>query len=104
MSHREDEAERLRYQIENEAQIDDRGCLRWTRSGNPVPPWTWEDAYGEPMPARYRAEYDRVTAEFLEEYRANDAPPSDEEMFEMRAAFGEGETVVNVITGRKTRL
>jgi hypothetical protein len=29
---------------------------------------------------------------------------SDEEMFEMRAAFGEGATVVNAITGQETKL
>lgn len=29
---------------------------------------------------------------------------SEEELFEMRAAFGAGSTVVNAITGRKTRL
>lgn len=46
------------------------------------------------------------TAAFCAEYRkamANHVP-SDEEMFEMRAAFGEGETVVNVITGQRIRL
>jgi len=30
--------------------------------------------------------------------------PTGEELFEMRAAFGEGETVINVITGKKTKL
>jgi len=31
-------------------------------------------------------------------------PYSDEEMFEMRAAFGEGATVVNILTGEKVKL
>jgi hypothetical protein len=30
--------------------------------------------------------------------------PSSEELFEMRAAFGEGAEVVNVLTGRRTTL
>jgi len=47
---------------------------------------------------------DAETAAFVAEYRANYKGPSAEELFEMRAAFGAGETVVNVITGRKIRL
>lgn len=43
------------------------------------------------------------TSEFLKEYceRMKDHVPSAEERYEMRAAFGEGQTVVNVITGKK---
>jgi hypothetical protein len=46
------------------------------------------------------------TDRFLEEYRARMANhvPSGEELYEMRAAFGPGETVVNVITGQVTKL
>lgn len=42
----------------------------------------------------------------LEDYRERmkNHVYSAEEMFEMRAAFGEGETVVNVITGEKIQL
>lgn len=41
---------------------------------------------------------------FLESYRKNQpATPSPEEEFEMRAAFGPGAEVVDVITGRKWR-
>lgn len=41
---------------------------------------------------------------FLENYRRNAQPVSAEERAEMRAAFGIGTTVVNVITGQRTRL
>jgi hypothetical protein len=41
---------------------------------------------------------------FFAEYRKNQRPLSGEELFEMRAAFGPGETVVDVISGRKTKL
>lgn len=53
--------------------------------------------------AQARAE---ETAAFLEKYREaqKGREVSDEERFEMRAAFGEGAEVVNVITGRRTRL
>jgi len=41
---------------------------------------------------------------FLSEYRkANTGPVSAEQRAEMRAAFGPGQTVVNIITGRRTR-
>lgn len=39
------------------------------------------------------------TRKFLENYRANYRGPSEEEMFEARAAFGAGAEVVNVFTG-----
>ena len=41
---------------------------------------------------------------FLENYRRNYKGPGEEEKTEMRAAFGTGTTVVNVITGKRTRL
>ena len=42
---------------------------------------------------------------FLTEYRAQQADEvNDEQYAEMQAAFGSGEVVVNVITGRRTQL
>ena len=41
---------------------------------------------------------------FLENYRRNYKGPSEEERAEMRAAFGTGATVVNVISGERIRL
>ncbi len=40
----------------------------------------------------------------LMEYRNNKLPYSAEDVAEMRAAFGAGETVVDVVTGKKIRL
>jgi len=40
----------------------------------------------------------------LESYRAARKAPSAEELAEMRAAFGEGSTVVDVLTGEKIQL
>jgi hypothetical protein len=48
-----------------------------------------------------RAEEDRIA---LEQYRKNRRAPSEEELFEMRAAFGAGATVVDVLTGREYTL
>ena len=40
----------------------------------------------------------------LAEYRRNARPASAEERNEMRAAFGEGQTVVNILTGERYSL
>lgn len=44
------------------------------------------------------------TAKAIEEYRRNARPATEEELSEMRAAFGEGETVVDILTGKTYRL
>jgi len=44
---------------------------------------------------------ERQTHEFLARYRATGAEPTDEERFEMRAAFGEGVTVIDILSGRE---
>lgn len=46
---------------------------------------------------------DEYTDRMLADYAANYTGPSDEERFEARAAFGEGQEIVNVITGHKWR-
>ena len=43
-------------------------------------------------------------AKSLEEYRRNARPATEEELDEMRAAFGRGKTVVNIITGQEYHL
>lgn len=48
------------------------------------------------------AERAREMRAFLAEYRRLQSPtPSAEEQFEMRAAFGPGETVIDVLSGRR---
>ena len=44
------------------------------------------------------------TMKAIEAYRANYTGPSKEELFEMRAAYGRGTTVVDVLTGKKIKL
>ena len=51
-----------------------------------------------------RAARDEETAKVIEAYKASYTGPSEEEMFEMRAAFGTGTTVVDIFTGKKIRL
>ena len=43
-------------------------------------------------------------ATFLEDYRKSYTGPKEEEKAEMRATFGTGITVVNILTGKKTTL
>ena len=47
---------------------------------------------------------DEETAKVIEAYRASCTGPREEEMFEMRAAFGTGTTVVDIFTGKKIKL
>ena len=51
-----------------------------------------------------RKECEKEALAAIEAYRANYTGPSEEELFEMRAAYGKGTTVVDVITGRKIKL
>lgn len=46
----------------------------------------------------------KETERTLADYRANSRGCSSEEKAEMRAAFGSGETVVNILTGERIRL
>jgi hypothetical protein len=59
--------------------------------------------YGADVPPRQVEMYDISTDAFMKEYieQMKDHVPSAEERYELRAAFGEGETVVNVTTGQK---
>lgn len=51
-----------------------------------------------------RAARDEETANVIEAYKASYTGPREEEMFEMRAAFGTGTTVVDIFTGKKIKL
>jgi hypothetical protein len=89
-----------------EAYTDDGLVWRWV-SNNSVCPLDAAQQYGIPVNEAAQIETrDRENRAFLEEYRQRMAKhvPSDEEMYEMRAAFGPGAKVVNVVTGRITQL
>ena len=51
-----------------------------------------------------RAARDEETAKVIEAYRASCTGPSEEDLFEMRAAYGTGTTVVDIFTGKKIKL
>jgi|HigsolmetaAR204D_1030405.scaffolds.fasta_scaffold02517_1 hypothetical protein len=102
------EAERLRQAFDTNAYVVN-GVVRW-RSSDRVPPRDvlefWRHV-GKPFNFQKSLDVaDRETKAFLREYRRRNAnrPISPEERFEMEAAFGKGARVVDVITGRVTRL
>ena len=51
-----------------------------------------------------RVARDEETANVIEAYKASYTGPSEEDLFEMRAAFGTGTTVVDIFTGKKIKL
>jgi len=93
-----------------DAQVDDRGVVTWKSNGS-VPPADCREQWariGMPFDAEAsEAERDRQVDETVRRYRearANRTPEQRaEEAFEMRAAFGPGETVVDVFTGERFR-
>lgn len=90
-----------------DAYMDEYGVYRW-KSNNHVPfddmLQTWTD--DEFTLNACREARDKDNAEFIAEYKESmkDHEPDGEELFEMRAAFGEDVEVVNVFTGKVTKL
>lgn len=89
------------------ATVDADGVVTWDSNGQ-VPPadilalWDSQD-----LPFDYEASVaarDAQVAESIKQYRANYQPPTGEQLAEMRAAFGPGGTVVDVISGHRIQL
>lgn len=105
------EQARLQEKIKTQTYEKD-GALFWSvaRTWNPpqerpVPMDVFKDA-GVEAPAGQKAVVSAHEAANIAAYRKamENHVPSAEEMFEMRAAFGPGATVVNVLTGKRTKL
>lgn len=95
-----------RERLQENAYVDDDGVLRWKSKDNPVPVSVLErDLFLEVSDVQKRAD-DEDLERTLAEYREAEANReyTDEDLFEMRAAFGEGTSVVNVITGERIQL
>ena len=96
-------------QINGEIFFGADGVVRWTSNNRVMlkdcreilSHTVYRDLYSEDAS---RAAEEAETAAFLESYRKSYKGPSEEEKAEMRAAFGTGSTVVNVITGERIRL
>jgi len=87
------------------ATVDEHGIVRWESNGR-IPPTDCLEQWGN-----LTLDFDYVgsvlagkeeTRAALAAYRANPPELSDEARFEMRAAFGMGTTVIDIITGRRT--
>ena len=103
----EEEVRKAVAQAETQATVDADGAIRWESNGR----YLMDDFCEKLEYAGYAfsreataAKRDAQNAESLAEYRRNDKGFSREELAEAREAFGEGTTVVNVLTGKKTKL
>ena len=96
-------------QINGEIFFGADGVVRWTSNNRVMPRdcreilshTVYRDLYSEDAS---RAAEEAETAAFLESYRKNYKESGEEEKAEMRAAFGAGTTVVDIITGERIRL
>ena len=83
------------------------GAAFWNRNGNFLPADCAEILSHTDFPFSLEATAkarEEQTAKQLEAYRKSYKGPSEEEKAEMRAAFGTGTTVMDIITGEKIRL
>ena len=93
--------------VKFEAYTDDKGVIRWPENKRvPFDDLLERNGISRETRALCAAARAEETKAVLKNYRRRQrrVKPSAEEMFEMRAAFGTGTTVVNVITGRRTKL
>jgi hypothetical protein len=94
------------WTFDSQAYTDDGKVWRWVETDRCCPLDSCE-SYGIPVDraAQKLAQSQEIQA-FVKEYRQQQegVEPTAEEMYEMRAAFGQNEVVVNVLTGRKTQL
>ena len=89
------------------ATVEADGAIKWNSNGRYLMDDFCEklEYAGYPFSREATAQKrDAQNEESLAEYRKNDRGLSGEELAEARAAFGEGTTVVNILTGRRTRL
>jgi len=92
-----------------EILLDDNNAAYWKSSGNYLP----QDSAEILLHTSFKFDYENTllaakkqTEGFIEDYKKRMAnyKPDEEELVEMRAAFGEGATVVNVFTGQSIKL
>ena len=88
----------------------ENGVYVWATNGR-IPPNDAIVEYGiDKLPGFNQELHNQVrneqTSSFLADYKEKmkNHKPSAEELYEMRAAFGPGATVVNIITGKKVRI
>lgn len=104
----EQEITKMQQRVDNdEIRTNANGGAFWNSNGNYLPADCAEILSHTDFPFSLEETNRARKAQneaFLESYRKNYQGQTAEEQAEMRAAFGEGATVVNVITGKRTRL
>ena len=103
----EKEVERAVAKATEDATVDEAGVIRWNTNGRCIP-----DDFCEKLEYagfKFSREATREAREiddneFIKRYKAMKHEPTAEEMNEMRAAFGPGTTVVDLLSGREIRL
>ena len=104
----EQEIMKMQERADNdEIRTNTEGGAFWNMSGNYLPADCAEILSYTDFPFSLEATAkarEAQTAMQLEAYRKSYKEPGEEEKAEMRAAFGSGSTVVDIITGERIRL
>lgn len=103
----EEEVKKAVAQAEKDATVEADGAIRWSSNGRYLMDDFCEklEYAGYPFSRKATAQKrEEQVEEELAEYRRNRKGFSAEELVEARAAFGEGTTLVNVLTGEKIKL
>lgn len=98
----EKEVKRAVRKADELAIVDSNGAIRWKNNGSYLMDDFCEmlEYAGYQFSRKATAEARNIqVVESLKNYKLNYTGPNAEELAEMRASFGEGETIVNVITG-----
>ena len=103
----EEEVRKAVAMADSDAAVEADGAIKWNSNGRYLMDDFCEKleyagyAFSREATAKKR---EAQNAESLAEYRRNDKGLTGEALAKARAAFGEGTTVVNVLTGKKTLL
>lgn len=100
--HAKKEVESAVRKADENAIVESNGAIKWKSNGSYLMDDFCEmlEYAGYQFNRKATAEARNIqVVESLKNYKLNYIGPDAEELAEMRAAFGEGETIVNVITG-----
>lgn len=103
----EEEVKKAVAKADADAAVEADGAIKWNSNGRYLMDDFCEKLEYASYPFNREAtarKRDAQNEESIAEYRRNYKGLSGEELAEARAAFGEGTTVVNVLTGERTRL
>ena len=107
-----EEVDRL-YNQKDEMIIEEDGAVRWKSNGNYLPDDCMEklkyasyDLSSKISREATKIKREKQNKKFIQEYRKQmeNYVYTEEELEEMRNAFGEGAEVINILTGKKIKL